>query len=120
MTRRPEQELQRQVIALFGAVLPADVFWAHYPAGGKRSRIEAAIFKGLGVVAGTPDLILIRNGCTYWIELKSAKGSLTMNQVAVHQRLRNAGALVETCRSVDDVIDVLTRWKFPLRGQLAA
>jgi hypothetical protein len=75
MTRsRPEQQIQRAVfkhLALRGA--PA--MFAFHPAnGGWRSRVEAAILKGMGVKAGVPDIIAIKNGRCYALELKAPDG----------------------------------------------
>jgi hypothetical protein len=39
------------------------------PNGGWRSPIEAAILKGLGVQPGVPDLILVRDGRPFALEL---------------------------------------------------
>jgi hypothetical protein len=68
---RPEQQLQRAVfehLALRGA---RDAFCFHPPNGGWRSRIEASIMKGLGVCAGIPDIIAVKGGCAYGLELKT-------------------------------------------------
>jgi hypothetical protein len=69
--RRPEQQLQRAVIDHLRWRAPADVWFAHYPAGGQRSPIEAAILKGMGVRPGTPDLLLLKD----WSSRASAVGS---------------------------------------------
>jgi len=61
------------------------VLWFHPPNGGKRNRIEAAIFKGLGVKAGVPDIVIMEPRGRYHgmlVELKVAGGSLTDNQRA--------------------------------------
>lgn len=51
------------------------------PNGGKRSKVEAAIMKGLGVRAGVPDIcVLCRDGTVVFLELKSAKGTTTAAQ----------------------------------------
>jgi hypothetical protein len=74
---RPEQQIQRAVfehLALRGA--PA--MFAFHPAnGGWRSRVEAAILKGMGVRAGVPDIIAIKGGRCYALELKAIGGRLT-------------------------------------------
>jgi len=53
----------------------------HVPNGGKRSPIEAAILKGLGVTAGVPDIIAIRAGHAYGLELKADGGKPTSKQI---------------------------------------
>lgn len=53
-----EQVIQRAVCQHLRQRSANGVVWWHTPNGGRRSPIEAAIFKGLGVCAGVSDLIL--------------------------------------------------------------
>ena len=60
-----EAAIQRAVfqhLALRGA---SDVFAFYPPNGGWRSRIEAAILKGLAMRPGVPDVIAIKAGHAY-------------------------------------------------------
>jgi hypothetical protein len=83
------------------------VFAFHCPNGGARRPIEAAILKGLGVVAGVPDVIAIRDGRTYALELKAPGGKLTENQRATHSAMTRAGAQVAVADNLDDALDLL-------------
>ena len=47
------------------------VFAFHCPNGGKRSKIEASIFKGLGVKAGIPDVLIFYRAQIFGLELKA-------------------------------------------------
>ena len=47
----------------------------HVPNGGNRSAREGAKFKRMGVVAGVADLLYLRDGFYYCIELKAPKGT---------------------------------------------
>jgi hypothetical protein len=58
--RRPEDSIQRAVCQHLWARGSPGVVWWHTPNGGKRSRIEAAIMKGLGVRAGVASLQSMR------------------------------------------------------------
>jgi hypothetical protein len=108
--RRPEQQLQKAVLEhLAWRALPG-VWWAHYPAGGWRSPVEAAIFKSLGVVAGVPDLLIVRHGQLYALELKVAGGQLTSTQIDTQARMRAAGATVATAVEIDAALERLERW----------
>lgn len=46
----------------------------HVPNGGKRSKIEAARFKGMGVVPGVSDFVFLYKSRCYLIELKKPDG----------------------------------------------
>jgi hypothetical protein len=91
MTRRPEQQLQRAVVEHLRWRARPDVWWCHYPAGGFRSAIEAAIFKSLGTTAGVPDLLLVYGGRLYGLELKSDNGRLSDTQTATHDAMKQRG-----------------------------
>lgn len=103
---QPEAQLQRAVIEHLGWRAPPDCFYFHPANGGYRSRIEAAILSGLGVVAGVPDVIIVYRGCVFALELKAAHGRLSAAQLACHDRLRRAGAIV----GVADNIDAALAW----------
>jgi hypothetical protein len=60
------------------------VFAFHVPNGGARRPIEAAILKGLGVVPGVPDVIAIKGGHVFALEIKVIGGRLCPAQRATH------------------------------------
>ena len=113
---RAEDMIQRAVFEHLALRSAPGVFAFHPPNGGWRSRIEAAILRGLGVRAGVPDVIAIRGGCVYALELKPPGGRLTAAQNAAHAALRAAGATVVTSYGLDDAISMLEEWGL-LRGQ---
>src|SRR2546421_721721 len=80
------------------------VFAFHVPNGGWRSSTEAAILKGVGVRAGVPDVLAIRQGQTYGLELKAPGGKLSGDQERALADLVAAGALVAVSDSLDDAI----------------
>ncbi len=58
--RHPEQQLQRAVVEYLRIMENMRKLAFFHPAnGGGRTRTEAAIFKGLGVRPGVPDLVLL-------------------------------------------------------------
>jgi hypothetical protein len=111
MTRRrqPEAALQRSVIAHLAWRARPGAWWTHVPLGGLRSKVEAAIFKSLGVRAGSPDLLIIRAGAPLFIELKAPGRKLNPVQTECHDALRRAGATVETADSIDTALAFLAR-----------
>jgi hypothetical protein len=107
---RPEQKLQKAVLVHLAWRAVPGAWWCHYPAGGWRSPIEAAIFKSLGVVAGVPDLLIVYRGELYALELKVAHGQLTAAQVETQARMRAAGATVATAIELDAALERLEQW----------
>ena len=107
---RPEQQLQRSLVQHLTLRAVPGVWWCHVPNGGARTAIEGAIFRSLGVQAGAPDLILIREGQAHGLELKADGGRLTPAQADCHQRMRAAGARIAVARGIDAAIEQLERW----------
>jgi hypothetical protein len=113
MTRlnRPEQQYQRAVIQHIAWRARPGVFAFHVPNGGWRSRVEGAILKAIGTVAGVPDILCIFQSRVYALELKAGRGRLTDVQRVVHERLREAGANVAVAHGIDQALAQLTEWK---------
>ena len=107
---RPEQALQRSVLAHLSRRGMPGLWYCHIPNGGYRGAVEAAIFKSLGVVAGAPDLLLICDGRVYGLELKVRKGRLSPQQIATHARMKAAGATIATAAGIDEALSWLTLW----------
>jgi VRR-NUC domain len=109
MTRlqRPEQADQRAVLANLEIRAAPNTYWFHVPLGGYRTPAEAAILKGLGARAGVPDLILIRDGQTYALELKAPGGKLSATQKETIERMKAAGAVVGVAHGVDEALRFL-------------
>ena len=111
MTRRnqPEAALQRSVIQNLRWGARGDTWWTHIPTGGRRSPIEAAIFKSLGVRAGSPDLLIIRAGQPLCMGLKVPGRKLSPAQVECHAALQRAGAQIATVDNIDAALAFLGR-----------
>jgi hypothetical protein len=82
--RQPEAQIQRAVFEHFRIRSAPNTLAWHTPNGGWRSPIEAKILKGLGVRAGVPDIIAVRGGQMFCLELKSEHGRLSPAQIAAH------------------------------------
>src|SRR5919201_28783 len=113
MSRRqqPEAQIQRAVMQHLEARAAPGVFWFAVPNGGDRSPIEAAIMKGLGVTPGVPDVIAIKGGRAYCLELKAEGGKLSDAQEHVLIKLREAGAMATHTHGIDQAIRVLEGWE---------
>jgi hypothetical protein len=93
------------------------VMYFAIPNGGKRSLITAARLKKEGVKAGVPDICIIHEGQTFFLEVKrpktpgSAKGRLSAVQKDMIERLKTACAEVAVVYSVADVIEACIEWQ---------
>jgi VRR-NUC domain len=114
--RRVEGQLQAAVFQHLAVRATTGTFAFHCPNGGARSPIEAKILKGQGVVPGVPDVIAIRQGEVFAVELKAPGGRLSPAQLECHARLQAAGAKVATAAGIDEAIEQLEQWNL-LRGR---
>lgn len=109
-----EDKLQLAVLEYVEAVLPYALIF-HVPNGGRRSLTEGRKFKMLGVRAGTPDLVLVHDGRTFFLELKSEKGRVSPEQHRFGEDARIAGAGWAVVRSIDDVRNAFKAWNIQTR-----
>ena len=116
--RQPEQDFQRSLIQWLRAVLPRDALAYANPNGGLRSKAEAAIFKGLGVLAGIPDITVIYKGRAYYLECKIKGTYLSPAQHTTIAMLQSAGSPTAVVRAIEDAELALAEWKIPLRIKL--
>ncbi len=112
---REEDGIQKTVADTLDAL---GVLWCHVPNGGKRSPIEAAIMKGLGVKPGVPDIMIfdpppiaeVCHACGNtkergtFIELKSKDGVLSPDQSDWIQELLKRRWVGGIGRGVDDTL----------------
>ena len=115
MRRRPEQEIQKALAGQLRLRACKDVFWFACENGGYRTAVESAIFKACGIKRGVPDVIVIREGRTYGLELKAPGGRLSDAQRLAHEEMRSAGAEVAVAIGIDRALEQLERWQL-LRG----
>lgn len=128
---RPEERVQRELVAYLRANLPKPWLVFHVPNGGGRSKAEAGILKAMGVLAGVPDLIVIGpKSYMATIELKappkrlrsgllsSAKPRLNPSQRSLQADLGACGVPVLVCDSVVGAVMALQGLGVPLRGMV--
>lgn len=84
------------------------------PNGGKRSRWAASQVKREGLAKGFPDLIaLAPGGKVAFLEIKSAKGRVSVDQAEWHEALAEMGFDVGVFRDADDALAWLRGLGFP-------
>ena len=105
--KHPEQDLVHRPTVKYLINQYPHVFFHHSPNGGWRKKVEAAIFVGLGVKKGFPDLLIYEpreNYCGLVIEFK-APGRiklLTDNQKTCLAILSKKGWYVSVVDSFED------------------
>lgn len=110
--KRPEQALQIAAAAYMDAI--PNLLWWHSPNGGGRSKIEAAIFKRMGVKPGVPDIaVILPGGRVGFIELKAGNGRVSPAQRAFADALMERGCQCVEARSLEEVAETLARWLTP-------
>ena len=115
----PEDRLQISVAGYLDLALPAGAAWFHVANQRQTSARMGAKLKRMGVKPGVPDICIIWRGRSIFIELKTPKGRTSPAQEAVMSALTMAGAVVNVCRSLEDVQGFLATI-IPLKGRLAA
>ena len=95
------------------------VRWITHELRNARDDVEGGKRKRRGCRAGDPDLQFDYGRCVFYIELKTRKGDLSTAQIAERERILASGGAWVLCRSLDDMIDTLRNWGFPLRGVAA-
>jgi hypothetical protein len=112
----PEAAIQRCVFQHLRARGAPGVFAFHPANGGFRKPIEAAILKGLGVVAGVPDVIAIHEGRCYAMEIKAPGGRATPKQLEAIAAMEAAGAYCCIAEGLDAALRCLEFWQL-LKGR---
>jgi VRR-NUC domain len=113
-----EQQIQRAIFQHVKQRGAPDAYVFAVPNGGYRRPIEAAIMKGLGVTPGTPDIVAIRDGKVFALELKTETGRATDAQLAAIEAIRRAGGFATVCYGLNRALACLEAWGI-LRGRAA-
>jgi hypothetical protein len=121
MTRRlsPEQSLHRAVAQYLSVALTPESWFSTIGHGGG-GYLRGAILHGCGLKSGVPDILIIHEGCAYFLELKAPKGALSKEQEEEFPRIAAAGARIMLARNLGDVRFALATWNIPSRDALAA
>jgi hypothetical protein len=70
----------------------------------------------LGVTAGVPDLFAWHDGQAFAMEIKSEAGRTSQAQLAMLNKLSEAGVFTAVCHGLDRALAVLESWQL-VRGQ---
>lgn len=97
-----EGQIQKQAVAWFN-LQPSTFAYSVY--NGAVMTVNRRFKKnGPDRPPGFPDVICIHNGLTIYLEFKTLKGRLSVEQRALHKRLASCGAQVYVVRSFDEAL----------------
>jgi hypothetical protein len=103
LAARLESHIQKQIVDFIAAVLPNAICFA-IPNGARRTASGRASNAVPGLRRGAPDLCLcLPQGRVLFLEVKSAKGRASIEQIGFHGLLSSIGHNVAVVRSVEDV-----------------
>lgn len=111
--KHPEAQLQRAIVQYLGILEgQGRLFFFHVPnEGGRGLKQRGAILKGLGLRAGVPDLIICCPcGQVQFVEIKTERGTLSVNQGMTFAALARLGFSPDIVRSLDDMIALCKYW----------
>jgi predicted RecB family endonuclease len=108
--RNTEAQIQRAIFQHLDLRGAPDVYAFHPANGGYRSKVTASILKACGVRAGVPDIVAVKDGKAFALELKTDSGRLSEAQQRAHEALRRAGASVAVAFGLDQALTQLKKW----------
>jgi hypothetical protein len=116
--KRVEQAMQIAVVEHLRIRGVPDLLYWHTPQGAHySSRVQGSIMKGLGVLAGVSDLLLMHDHKSYALELKAPGEKPTKEQKAFLMAFWKNGGHAEYADNLDAAIAQLEDWGL-LRGKV--
>lgn len=122
MTRH-EDQIQRGMVQWLNAVVPPPPegpWWCACNPLPNKGKAQAGVSKAMGLIAGTPDLIMCWQGRFIGIEVKPPGKYLSKAQKAVHNDIALCKGVVYVVHSLDELESFLRRKGVPIRGNVVA
>jgi hypothetical protein len=106
--QKTEGRIQSECFQWFHNTFPAlRGLMYHVPNGGKMTGAKGNQLKALGVVAGVPDLEFHFWKRTFFLECKTPTGTVSRDQVKIHNILHEHGFRVFVFRSLQEFQDII-------------
>lgn len=80
------------------------------------ARYSKGQLKRTDIIPGFPDLIVLKPGIVFFVEVKSKTGRLSKQQKFCHAYLESMGFDVYVARDVDEVMKICQRYLSPNNG----
>lgn len=77
-----------------------DFFWVRLEGSGKLMNAGGSQFMARSSMSGMPDLLILKDGSTFFIELKRPGGHITDEQTELLAKARESGAIVAVASSL--------------------
>lgn len=107
MKARPEKAIQNAILH-FLRVQPECMAFEVYNSGKFLPKVGRFVPNNSAFrPKGIPDIIAIYRGNTFWLEVKTPEGRLSLEQKVLHERMWKLGWMTYVVRSVEDVQTVL-------------
>lgn len=110
-----EELLQRSVIQWMQIALHPNVIYFHPANGEWRSIITAKRLKGMGVLPGCSDVVVLYLGRALCLEIKLPDGRQSESQRVFEAKCGYQGVPYIICRSLDDAIEACRKFGVPMR-----
>lgn len=120
---KPEQIIQTQIVDYMSTVSQSQNFmYFSVPNEGvmkaaglakvKKAIVAAmmAIMKKTGLIPGVSDLVLVKNGLAYFMEVKTEKGKQSKVQGIFERRALEVGAKYGIVRSLEEAVWTMQEW----------
>jgi hypothetical protein len=101
--RHEEHNIQVNFVKWFRIKYKKNLIFS-IPNGGKRGILEAVRLKKEGVVAGIPDIQVLLNNVSLFIELKTRTGKLSVKQKETISLMESLDHNIIVCYGFDDAV----------------
>ena len=108
--QNPEARLQKAVVAHLMLTATPGVLWFSVPNEGKRSVVMGGHLNAMGMRPGTADIIFIRAGRAYAMELKAKGNVQSAAQLLFQADCQLAKTPYACCDNIDAALRTLRAW----------
>ena len=106
----PEARLQKAVLQHLKMTGVPGIIYFHPANEGRRSIVTGANLKALGMLPGVADLVIIKDGRAFFLEIKAKGGRLSEAQAQFGALALEAGSQWACVDCIDAAINTLRNW----------
>lgn len=83
-------------------------FYLHIPNESATNSLMRVKLFAMGILPGAPDFLFLKP-YTWFLEIKMPNGALSPKQKELHKKWREAGMIVETAYSKDEIVNAIKK-----------